>query len=421
MWANPAARKNNLRFIRRFAAEGTRSGYDACFQMIASAPKNNFAAAQPSLRLGLAERAVGLESVGQGELFANQAANVNGGLSAKTRKYEPVTGPLLEHIESLWLEYPGQELSLELALRAGVEAARDTISSSPFETGLTPDQRVRRLKLLREFGDPSATPKLFQLVLSGEPEPVLLAALEVLATFSDAEMNHTLLSAYAKLPTTLQGKVRDTLASRPMSAMALLQKVDSGVIPASDLAIDQLRRMALHGDQEIDALVRKHWGNIGPGTPEEKLATMRRYNNDLRAGTGDPVGGKQVYAKSCGICHQLVGEGNKIGPDLTTANRQDLAALLGNIVDPSAVVRREYVSYVAITTSGRVHSGLIAEQDGASITILDAKNERIRIPREEIDTLEEAETSLMPERILDELTPQQIRDLFAYIQSAPSK
>ena len=101
--------------------------------------------------------------------------------------------------------------------------------------------------------------------------------------------------------------------------------------------------------------------------------------------------------------------------------RAERRSLLGNIVDPSAVIRREYMSFVAVTTSGRVNTGLIAEQDGASVTILDAKNERIKIPREEIDTLEESETSLMPERILDELTPSQIRDLFTYIQTAPAK
>ena len=69
-------------------------------------------------------------------------------------------------------------------------------------------------------------------------------------------------------------------------------------------------------------------------------------------------------------CHQLFGSGNKIGPDLTTANRGDRALLLANIVDPSAVIRREYMNYIVVTTSGRVLTGLIAEQQNASITIL---------------------------------------------------
>jgi putative heme-binding domain-containing protein len=147
---------------------------------------------------------------------------------------------------------------------------------------------------------------------------------------------------------------------------------------------------------------------------------LRRYNNDVRAGAGDPQRGKELYGKHCAVCHQLYGEGNKIGPDLTTANRQDTAALLGNIVDPSAVIRREFLSYTVVTTSGRVHAGLLAEQDGASVTVLDAKNQRVTLARDEIDSMEESGMSLMPERILDELSPQQLRDLFAYLQSPPT-
>ena len=134
---------------------------------------------------------------------------------------------------------------------------------------------------------------------------------------------------------------------------------------ADDIPVDQLRRLALHKNEQIDSLVHKRWGNIGPGTSEEKLATMRRFNNDLRAGTGKPAAGQVLFEKNCGVCHQLFGHGNKIGPDLTTANRSDRAALLGNIVDPSAVIRREFMNYVVVTTSGRVLTGVMAEQDGA--------------------------------------------------------
>ena len=165
----------------------------------------------------------------------------------------------------------------------------------------------------------------------------------------------------------------------------------------------------MHSCESIGAtlaleLPRKNWPRCGGTTT-------------ICAGTGDPNRGKELFAKHCGNCHQLNGIGNKVGPDLTTANRQDLAALLGNIVDPSAVIRREYISYIVSSTSGRVVSGLMADQNAAAITILDANNERYEIPRDEIDTLEEQDTSLMPERILDELSPQQLRDLFAYLQS----
>ena len=94
----------------------------------------------------------------------------------------------------------------------------------------------------------------------------------------------------------------------------------------------------------------------------------------------------------------------------------DRAALLANLVDPSSVVRREYVSYIAETISGKVISGLMADQDAASVTILNAQNDRIRIPRDEIEQIVPSAVSLMPERILDGLSPQELRDLFSYIE-----
>jgi putative heme-binding domain-containing protein len=144
---------------------------------------------------------------------------------------------------------------------------------------------------------------------------------------------------------------------------------------------------------------------------------MRRFNNDLRAGTGNPAAGKLLFEKNCAVCHQLFGHGNHIGPDLTIANRADRAALLGNIVDPSAMIRREFMNYVVTTSSGRVLTGVVAEQDAASVTIVDANNQRTRISRNEIDDLHESDVSLMPERLLEKLAPQELRDLFAYVQS----
>jgi putative heme-binding domain-containing protein len=274
------------------------------------------------------------------------------------------------------------------------------------------------LRLQREFGDVNTGTRLVYWIFDEQPEEVKLAALDVLALSDNREVMESLVAAYGKFPAKLKSKVRDVLSSRPPSAIALLQTIDAGGIPADDVSIGELRRLALYSNDVIDAIVRKHWGNIGPGSPEEKLATMRRFNNDLRSEAGDPQQGKGLFAKHCGVCHQLYGEGKKIGPDLTTANRQDRAALLSNIVDPSAVIRREFVSYVVVTSTGQVYAGLLAEQDAATITVLDANNQRIKLQRDEIESIEESDVSLMPERILDALTPQQLRDLFAYLQQA---
>ena len=65
----------------------------------------------------------------------------------------------------------------------------------------------------------------------------------------------------------------------------------------------------------------------------------------------------------------------------------------------------------------RFLTGLIAEQSADRITILAANNERATIARDQIKTLQESPVSLMPENLLNGLKPQELRDLFSYLQS----
>ena len=128
--------------------------------------------------------------------------------------------------------------------------------------------------------------------------------------------------------------------------------------------------------------------------------------------------GKTVFLNSCGKCHQFLGVGTAIGPNLSNAERMRLDVLLSNVVDPSGVIRPEFQSYNARTNDGLVLSGLLAESTPRTITLLDPSNKRIVIARDDLDgELEPSKVSLMPEQLLDKLSAQELSDLVAFLQS----
>ena len=53
-------------------------------------------------------------------------------------------------------------------------------------------------------------------------------------------------------------------------------------------------RSPLHNDKALDERVAKRWGKVTGGTPEEKLAEVRRLNNDLRAASRRPGRGPRA-------------------------------------------------------------------------------------------------------------------------------
>src|SRR5262245_61013442 len=92
---------------------------------------------------------------------------------------------------------------------------------------------------------------------------------------------------------------------------------------------------------------RKSWPKCAVSvTTDANLPGMRRLSTDLRAGPGNPAAGHALYKKHCAMCHRFFDDGNNVGPELTHANRQDRDFLLVSLVDPSAVIRKEYMSYI---------------------------------------------------------------------------
>jgi putative membrane-bound dehydrogenase-like protein len=416
-WQQPLVRDAILeRLMRRYAAEGGEAGYGACARLLTATPATERERMLAALDQGLQDRPAG-DHRNSGTLFSGQAIVEKPPQPRSTATAEKLPPALARQLDTLWTSQTADVTLIRLCARLGRQAAHDraiTLATDP-KTPLT--TRRALLQTLGEVGQPSCVAAILKLGGGEEAEAVQMAALDTLQRFDQAEIATALLHYYPKMSSRLRAQTSAVLLSRKAWARAFLHEIDTGHFAVKDVPPEQLRVVALHKDRSLDDLVRKHWGNIRPGTPEEKLAEMRRLSNDLRAGSGHPSPGRELFRKHCGTCHKLYNEGESIGPDLTYANRKDRDYLLASIVDPSAVIRKEYLAYVVQTTDGRSLTGLIAEQTPAAVTLVDGKNQRTAIARGKIETMEESPVSLMPENLLKELKPQELRDLFSYLQS----
>ena len=308
-WDDPGMRENALRLVRRYAAEGTAAGYDACARLLSTATKRSQDDALAALDLGLAERAVSPGGMGMAGLFGSVAIPERG-IAPAARAFEPLTKPLADAISAAWLAAPADALRLRLAIRAGVADASSAVLSEAAAPSTAPTRRRVLLGILADLGPPGSVPVALAVLEGDHPIEVQSAALDVLARHGDDQRSSEATRSLPEGPAQYsRRRMRDVLLGRPATARAFLERVDNKAIAAAEVPVDQLRQVALHGDPKLDALVRKHWGSIQPGTAEEKLAEIRRLSNDLRAGPGDRARGKELFVQALCNLPQAVRRG----------------------------------------------------------------------------------------------------------------
>jgi putative heme-binding domain-containing protein len=153
-------------------------------------------------------------------------------------------------------------------------------------------------------------------------------------------------------------------------------------------------------------------------TPKELNALIDRMRGELYKGPASFERGRGVFTNQCAKCHQFEGKGHEVGPPLDGAAR-DVEYLLINVLDPNRVVGAPYFTRFVTLKNGKVETGLLAAEDGTSITLKVENNTLKVIQKKEIENLEVQEKSLMPEGLAGVLSVQDFRDLIRYVMAHP--
>lgn len=241
-------------------------------------------------------------------------------------------------------------------------------------------------------------------------------ALRGLANFDDPKIPDWILARYPALTDAEKSDAISTLASRPGWALILLNALEHKRIARTEVTPFVARQIASLGDQKVSQRLNSVWGTIRPPAKdrEKLLARYLKLASPQAQKKANLSAGRVVWNKTCSSCHVLFGEGGKIGPDLTGSQRKNPEYILLKVLDPGAVVPRDYQLTRVVTLTGRVITGVVKAENDKVIT-LQTQTEEVRLPKSDLESREVQGGSLMPEGQLTMLSDAEIRDLLAYL------
>ncbi len=147
-------------------------------------------------------------------------------------------------------------------------------------------------------------------------------------------------------------------------------------------------------------------------------AKTRKMNTDNLSANSIETG-KQLFAEyACSACHATDGATELLGPDLSgIGNRLTREEILEEIEYPSKIIKPSMGAMRVTNKDGQVLLGRVVNADEKQISLMLIGNSIVRIPRNEIEKTEDEKKSLMYEKLLSNMTKEEVRSLLDYVVS----
>lgn len=278
-------------------------------------------------------------------------------------------------------------------------------------TSLSSSDRLQAISLLAHA---ESQAPLVSLLDAREPLDVQTAALGILREQRETSIGAALVAAWRSYgPETRPGILKILLDRRNFHA-PLLSALEGGTLSVGELHLDleQRRRLLRGSSADIGRRAAKFMGDEEYSNRRQTVEDwIRRLPPD-----GDASRGREYFRQSCAPCHRCADLGQRVGPDLSGVAHRSVEDLVGNILDPNMAINPGFVAYNVETKDGETISGLLVEGSGDRITLVQAGGIRSAINRRDAVRVSSSGSSLMPEGLEAGRSPQDVRDLIAFIQ-----
>ncbi|MFZ9992145.1 MAG: dehydrogenase, partial [Opitutales bacterium] len=383
LWERPLVREHLLpRLMRRFATEGRRADLLVCAQLLRLAPT-------PALSVPLMK---GFEEAYRGRELAGLPDELLQALAASGK------APLILRLRQ------GDAAAIKESLAIVANPKADV-------TG-----RLNQIRVFGEVRQSAAQAVLLKLASSSEAAALRKAALISLMSYDDPAVGKQAVGIVAEGAGEVRLAALALLASRAGWSQELLSAVKEGRIAPNTVPRDMVERMRQHEPKQVQSLLAELYPERPAAGVTDFIAQIADVEAKLKAGTGNPYAGEALFMEKCASCHKLFFKGGKIGPELTAYQRDNLGTMLISIVHPNAEIREGFQYFSVTTHDGRSLSGFLVERDAQILVLRGLEGEDITVRQADVRLLTPLGRSLMPEGLLTGMTPQQLRDLFAYLR-----
>lgn len=274
--------------------------------------------------------------------------------------------------------------------------------------------RVSAVQLLACAQYPFVRDVLTMLLSPQTSAALQMAAVKGLGDYPEPEVPGLLIERFNGAAPEVRAEMIAALLSREERTIRFLEAAQGGAISAASVESTRRQLLLSHKAEAVRNLAAAVFGKADDSG---RGAIVERYRQQLAGIQGDAIRGAPVFDKLCSSCHQLAGKGYAIGPNLASSPARDPAALVQHVLDPNQYVLPNFVQYVVLDRSGKSYSGMIAAQTATSITLKREKDASDTILRSDIDEVSSTGKSLMPEGLEKDLSPGDLADLIAYLQS----
>ncbi len=228
------------------------------------------------------------------------------------------------------------------------------------------------------------------------PFPIREKAVQALAGTNRDDGRAALVAALPTVPARVAAVIAVSLAGSPQGAAALLDAVKAGKASPrllQDKAVST-KLLAIENGKfrgRVEELTK------GLPTADQRLADLiKKRGEQFRTFRADAELGKKAFSTHCAGCHQLGGQGAKVGPQLDGIGNRGADRLLEDVLDPNRNVDAAFRATQLQLADGRSLTGLLLREEGKTLVLADPAGKEVRVPADDVEKRALAALSPMP-------------------------